>query len=65
MFFCVILMHSKNKQFRRKTMKITTILFGILATTTVLSSASVPATKAQVESQLITIAQPMVISVKR
>ncbi len=46
-------------------MKITTILFGILATTTVLSSASVPATKAQVESQLITIAQPMVISVKR
>ena len=58
-------MDPKNKQFRRKAMKITTILFGILASTTILSSASVPTTRAQVESQLITIAQPMVISVKR
>ena len=40
-------------------MKITTVLFGILASTTILSSASVPSfeTPAQVESQLITIAQ--------
>jgi hypothetical protein len=48
-------------------MKITTVLFGILASTTILSSASVPSfeTPVQVESQLITIAQPMIISVKR